>query len=414
MAEKLKNKKILIGVAGGIAAFKICELLRLLVKEGAAVRVVMSEAATKFVTPLSFSALGAESVSTDMWDPQRDSLEHISWADWADLFVVAPATANIIAKMAAGIADEALSTHLLAYDGPKLIVPAMNVKMWRNFATQRNVRALKEQGIEFIGPVTGQLASLLTAEGRMAEPAEIFARIESLLGGRPGKPADAGEPRTGDLAGRKLIVTAGPTVEPLDPVRFLSNYSSGKMGYAIAAAASKRGAEVTLVSGPVAIPPPAAVRLVPITTALEMKKAVEIEFGKCDALLMAAAVADFRPKIFSRQKIKKTDKPMSVPLVQNPDIIGGLAGRKGKRMLVGFALETENLEAAARKKLLDKKLDMVIANDPTQKGIEFGSEYNKATILVKGKRPLELGKMLKSELADKILDELSGLWGKKK
>lgn len=414
MAGNLKNKKILIGVAGGIAAFKICELLRLLVKEGAAVRVVMTEAATKFITPLTFSALGAESVSTDMWDPQRDSLEHVNWADWADLFVIAPATANIIAKMAAGIADEVLSTQLLAYDGPKLVAPAMNVKMWRNFATRRNVRELKEQGIEFIGPVTGQLASLITAEGRMVEPPEIFARIESVLAGKPERPSSAGEPRKGDLAGRKLVVTAGPTVEPLDPVRFISNHSSGKMGYAIAAAAANRGADVTLISGPVAIQPPAAVRLVEIKTATELKKAVETEFNKCDALIMAAAVADFRPKIFSRQKIKKTAKPMSLMLEQNPDIIGSLAARKGRRVLVGFALETENLKAAARKKLSDKKLDMVVANNPTQKGIEFGSDYNQAMIFVKGKRPLELVRMLKSELADKILDELAGIWGKRK
>ena len=413
MAEKLKNKKILIGVAGGIAAFKICELLRLLVKEGAAVRVVMTEAATKFVRPLSFSALGAESVSTDMWDPQRDSLEHVSWADWADLFVIAPATANIIAKMAAGIADEVLSTQLLAYDGPKLVAPAMNVKMWRNFATQRNVRTLKDQGIEFIGPVTGQLASLITAEGRMSEPAEIFARIESLLAGKPERQRGAVETGENDLAGRRLIITAGPTVEPLDPVRFISNHSSGKMGYAIAAAAANRGANVVLISGPVAIQPPAAVRLVEIKTATELKKAVETEFNKCDALIMAAAVADFRPKIYSRQKIKKTAKPMSLMLEQNTDIIGSLAARKGKRLIVGFALETENLKAAARKKLSDKKLDMVVANNPTQKGIEFGSDYNQATIFAKGKRPLELGKMLKSELADRILDELAGIWGKR-
>lgn len=400
MPESMKNKNILIGISGGIAAFKICELLRLLVKEGAAVRVVMTEAAAKFVTPLTFSALGAESVSASMWDPGRDSLEHISWANWGDLFVVAPATANIMAKMAAGIADEALSTHLLAFDGPKLVAPAMNVKMWQNFATQRNVKTLKEQGIEFIGPTTGQLASLITAEGRLVSPEEIFTKIKTMLSG------NVKSVTNNDLSRYRILVTAGPTIEPLDPVRFISNRSSGKMGYAIALAAHKRGAIVTLISGPTSLEAPPGVELINIETADQMKKAVDTKFGAADALIMAAAVADFRPKVYSRQKIKKATQDLNLILTQNPDIIGGLAQRHGRKILVGFALETENLEASAKKKMAAKRLDMIVANNPTAKGVEFGSDSNQATIFSKGKRPVRLPVMTKAELADIILDDL--------
>jgi phosphopantothenoylcysteine decarboxylase / phosphopantothenate---cysteine ligase len=404
MPDSLKNKKILIGVSGGIAAFKICELLRMLVKEGASVRVVMTEAAAKFVTPLTFSALGAEEVSASMWDPKRDSLEHINWADWADLFVVAPATANTIAKMAAGIADEVLSTQLLAYDGPKLIAPAMNVKMWHNFATQRNVKTLKEQGIAFIGPTSGQLASLITAEGRMVEPAEIFQQVKAMLGGQ-----SKSQISTGDLSGYRILVSAGPTVEPLDPVRFISNRSSGKMGYAIATAAIKRGAATTLVSGPVTLEPPAGVEIIQIETADQLKKAIEKKFGSVDAVIMAAAVADYKPQVYSRQKIKKSAADMTLNLTQNPDILLELGRKRGRKIMVGFALETENIEAAARKKMADKKLDIIIANNPTKKGIEFGSDQNQATMFIKGRRPVKLAMMPKTQLADIIIDETARL-----
>jgi len=394
MQDVLNNKKILLGISGGIAAFKICELLRMLVKAGASVRVVMTQSAVKFVTPLTFSALGAESVSTDMWDPGRDSLEHVGWADWADIFVIAPATANIIAKMTAGIADEVLSTQLLAYDGPKLVAPAMNVKMWQNPATQKNITELKKQGIDFIGPTKGQLASLITAEGRMVEPKEIFKQIELTLKSRS------------DLAGYKIMVTAGPTVEPLDPVRIISNRSSGKMGYAIAEALIDRGAEVILISGPVAINAPSKVELINIETADQMKKSVEKYYNNVDSVIMAAAVADYKPKIYSRQKIKKKDRTLPLTLVQNPDILKALSAKKGRNILVGFALETENVKAAAKKKMLDKKLDMIVANNPTQKGVEFGSDFNKAIIFVRGKQPVDLQVMPKIELANKIIDEL--------
>ena len=396
MAVNLKDKNILIGISGGIAAFKICELLRMLVKEGASVRVVMTESATKFITPLTFSALGAQSVSTSMWDPTRESLEHVNWADWADLFVVAPATANIIAKMATGIADDVLSTQLLAYDGPKLIAPAMNVKMWHNFATQRNVKTIKEQGLTFIGPTRGQLASLVTAEGRMVDPEEIFGKIVNMLSGK----------KSGDLSRYSILVTAGPTIEPLDPVRYISNRSSGKMGYAIASAAVKRGARVILVSGPVSLTPPDGVEFIPVETADQMFKAVAGKYRNINAVIMAAAVADYKPKVYSRQKMKKTSSELSLNLAQNPDIIREIAKKPGRKVLVGFALETENMAAAAKKKMLEKKLDMIIANNPTRKGVEFGSDNNKATIFIKGKGSEELATMPKTELAGIILDKV--------
>ncbi|MCD6163386.1 MAG: bifunctional phosphopantothenoylcysteine decarboxylase/phosphopantothenate--cysteine ligase CoaBC [candidate division Zixibacteria bacterium] len=402
MAESLKNKNILLGISGGIAAFKICELLRLLVKAGAKVRVVMTESASKFVAPLTFSALGAESVSTNMWDPNRDSLQHVNWADWADIIVIAPATANIIAKMASGIADDALSTQLLAFDGAKLIAPAMNVKMWQNYATQRNINELKKHNIQFIGPTKGHLANMAIAEGRMVEPDEIFKRLKSMIRGRD------------DLAGYKILVTAGPTVEPLDPVRFISNRSSGKMGYAIAEALKDRGAEVILVSGPVSIKAPLDVEVMPVETTEQMKTAVDRYYNTVDSVFMTAAVADYKPKVYSKQKIKKSKQNLSLLLVKNPDILSALASKRNRKILVGFALETENLKAAAKRKMLDKKLDIIVANNPTQKGVEFGSDFNKAVIFIRGKKPVDLQVMPKIELAHVIIDELVKLFKDRK
>jgi phosphopantothenoylcysteine decarboxylase/phosphopantothenate--cysteine ligase len=402
MTEMLKDKKILIGISGGIACFKIGELLRMLVKSGARVRVIMSESATKFVTPLTFSGLGAESVSTDIWDPQRDSLEHVSWADWGDMLVVAPATANIIAKMATGIADEVLSTQILAYDGPTLIAPAMNVKMWHNFAAQHNMETLRQHGIHVVGPTSGHLASLIVAEGRMAEPVEIFEKIKDILNKRF------------DFKGKSILVTAGPTVEPLDPVRFISNRSSGKMGYAITTAAKNRGAEVTLISGPVALDCPVGVNLIKIETALQMQEAIKKYFPKTNALIMAAAVADYRPKNIAKDKIKKGRSNLALELIQNPDIIKNSAAQKGKRVVVGFALETKDLFINAKKKLTDKHLDFIVANNPTTKGIEFGSDNNQATIIAKGGKTHVLPEMPKAELANIILDEIKTILSRKR
>jgi phosphopantothenoylcysteine decarboxylase / phosphopantothenate---cysteine ligase len=402
MAEILKDKKILLGISGGIACFKAAELLRLLVKNGSKVRVVMSASATKFVAPLTFSGLGAESVSTDMWDLNRESLEHVSWADWADLFVVAPATGNIIAKMATGIADEVLSTQLLAYDGPVLVAPAMNVKMWQNFATQRNLETLRNQGIHIVGPTSGHLASMVVAEGRMVEPTEIIEQIKLIFHDRA------------DFRGKKIMVTAGPTIEPLDPVRFISNRSSGKMGYAIAATAKKRGAEVVLVSGPVDLLPPQGVKLIRVETARQMQEAVQRNFAATDILIMAAAVADYRPKNIAKEKIKKVKDTLSLDLVINPDILKGVSAKKGNRIIVGFALETEDLLANAKKKLTEKNLDLIVANNPTLKGVEFGSELNQVTIIAKNRLPRKLPVMLKTALADIILDEIAQLHKRKK
>ncbi len=389
--------KIILGVSGGIGAFKACELLRLFVKNGAKVRVVMTDSAQKFVTPLSFSALGAESVSTGMWDPNRDALEHVSWADWAELFVVAPATANIIAKMAVGIADEVLSTQLLAFSGPILVAPAMNVKMWQNQATQRNIAELSRRGVYFIGPTAGHLASLIVAAGRMVEPEQIYNRAKEILN------------RTGRLAEKKFVITAGPTVEPIDPVRYISNRSSGKMGFALAAAAVERGAQVSLISGPVNLLPPPKVKFIPVETAAQMLKAVKAEFAGADVLIMAAAVADFRAHAVAPQKIKRSGESLALKLEANPDILKEITAKKGKRLVVGFALETENLIAGAEKKLKEKRLDMIVANDPTEQGSGFGSDFNKAAIIVRGKKPLQLELMTKTALANRILDEIEKL-----
>jgi len=397
MSRSSAGRRIILGVSGGIGAFKACELLRLLVKNGTKVRVVMTDSAQKFVTPLSFSALGAESVSTGMWDTNRDALEHVSWADWGELFVVAPATANIIAKMAAGIADDVLSTQLLAFSGPILVAPAMNVRMWQNQATQRNIAELSRRGVYFIGPTTGHLASLIVAAGRMVEPEQIYGRAMEILG------------HAGRLAGRKFVITAGPTVEPIDPVRYISNRSSGKMGFALAAAAVERGAQVSLISGPVNLLPPPKVKFIQVETAAQMLKAVKEEFTGADVLIMAAAVADFRAKSVARQKIKKKDKPPALELAANPDILQEITAKKGKRIVVGFALETENLIAGAEKKLKEKKLDMIVANNPTEPDAGFGSDFNRAAILLKGKKPLQLELMTKTALANRVLDEIGKL-----
>ncbi len=390
----MKDKKILLGVSGGIGAFKACELLRLFVKAGCTVRVIMTKSAAEFVTPLSFQSLGAESVSVDMFGEKRDTLEHVSWADWGDILVIAPATANIIGKMAGGIADDALSTQFLAFYGPVLAAPAMNVKMFNNPTVQRNIRYLKSIGVNFAGPETGHLASLITAAGRMTEPPGIFAAARQRLIGK------------NTLAGKKVVVTAGPTKEPLDPVRYLSNHSSGKMGYALADAAAGFGAEVTLISGPTDLTPPPSVTFAPVQSAVDMQKALKRYCSKSDILFMAAAVADYRPANYHKQKIKRSDESMKLELKQNPDLLKSLGDSRPK-IVVGFALETENLESRAVEKLRDKKMDIIAANDPTKEGVGFGSDFNQVTLLFKGGKRLKLEKMDKFDLAVRIIDETS-------
>jgi phosphopantothenoylcysteine decarboxylase/phosphopantothenate--cysteine ligase len=388
----IKDRNILLGVSGGVGAFKACELLRLFVKAGAHVRVILTKAAREFVTPLSFSALGAESVSADMFEEKRESLEHVSWADWGDLFVVAPATANIIGKMANGIADEILSTQAVAYDGPVLLAPAMNVRMYNNKAVQRNIDYLRRTGIRFIGPETGQLASLIKAAGRMAEPEIIFARCRQMLLGRD------------ELSGKKVVVTAGPTQEPLDPVRYLSNQSSGKMGYALADAAAGFGGEVVLISGPVSLTPPPGAEIISIRSAAEMQKELRKHCRGADFLYMAAAVADFAPAGYYRQKIRRSDKRSRIDIKSVPDLLKSL-GRNRPKFVIGFALETENLEARALDKMRSKRIDMIVANNPTEKGVEFGSDYNKITIFSTGGKKLALDTLPKFEVAVNIVEQ---------
>jgi phosphopantothenoylcysteine decarboxylase/phosphopantothenate--cysteine ligase len=388
----MKGKNILLGVSGGVGAFKSCELLRLFVKTGANVRVIMSEAATKFVAPLSFQSLGAESVSSDMFGEKRETLEHVSWADWGNILVIAPATANIIGKMANGIADEVLSTQAVAFDGPILLAPAMNVKMYNNKAVQKNIGYLKSIGIDFIGPEKGQLASLITAAGRMSEPQQIFQKCRQLLLNKS------------SLKGKKVVVTAGPTVEPLDPVRFISNYSSGKMGYALADAAAGFGADVTLISGPVSLEAPPSVEMVKVRTAEEMLNQLKKSCEKADILYMAAAVADYRPSIFHKQKIKRGKDSLRLELRANPDLLRSL-GRSRPAVVVGFALETENMEARAIEKLRDKRLDLIAANNPTDKEVEFGSDFNRVTLYGNKGFKLALEKAGKFDIAVRIVEE---------
>jgi phosphopantothenoylcysteine decarboxylase/phosphopantothenate--cysteine ligase len=389
--NSLKNKNILLGVSGGVGAFKACELLRLFAKDGYNVRVIMTSAAREFVTPLSFQSLGAESVSVEMFKDKRDSLEHVNWADWADIMIIAPATANIIGKMANGIADEVLSTQIIAYDGPILVAPAMNVKMWKNHAVQKNIKYLQSVGINFIGPETGHLASLITAAGRMVEPEVIFSCARQLLINRD------------ELSGKKIIVTAGPTIESVDPVRYISNHSSGKMGYALADAAAGFGAKVTLISGPTDLNVPPNVNLVQVDSADSMLEAMRKNCGRAEYLYMAAAVADYKPASYHKQKIKRSKAAMKLDLKPNPDLLKSLGNNRPKHV-VGFALETENLEARALEKMRNKKIDMIVANNPTQDGVEFGSDYNKITIFIKGGKRLEYEKASKFELALKIIE----------
>jgi phosphopantothenoylcysteine decarboxylase/phosphopantothenate--cysteine ligase len=388
----MKDKKILLGVSGGVGAFKACELLRLFVKAGATVRVIMTKAASEFITPLSFQSLGAECVSVNMFHEKRDSLEHVSWADWGDILVIAPATANIIGKLANGIADEILSTQAIAYDGPILIAPAMNVKMYNNKAVQKNISYLQSVGARFIGPEVGQLASLITAAGRMVEPEIIFVKARQILLAR------------NELSGRKVVVTAGPTCEPLDPVRFLSNYSSGKMGYALADAAAGFGGDVVLISGPTSLSAPPGVKLVSVQTASAMQTALRKHCRGADYLYMAAAVANYRPSSYQKQKIRRSSNSMKLDLKPVPDLLKSL-GKSRPGVVVGFALETENLEARALEKMRAKKIDIIVANNPTEKGVEFGSDFNRVIIFSRGGRRLELEAMPKFEVAVNIIEE---------
>ena len=398
----LAEKRIVLGVSGGIAAYKACDLVSRLKKRGAQVRVVLTKHACEFVPPLTFETLSGNPAYTDAFD-RKFEIEHVALAKWADAMVVAPATANALAKMAAGIADDLLTTTLLAVTAPVVAAPAMNAAMWRHPATRANAALLRSRGVRFVGPASGHLACGDDDVGRMSEPEAIVEALDALFseGGRSGAARD--------LSGRRILVTAGPTVERIDPVRFITNRSTGKMGYAIAAAAARRGAEVVLVSGPVSLPCPDGVERVSVESSRELCDAVLGRAGDCDAVIQAAAPADFTPATFSETKIKKTGEGMALELRPTTDIAAALGARKRPgQVLVAFAAETNDLIDNARGKLARKNADLVVANDVTRPGAGFGADTNIVSLVTRDSAR-ELPVMPKSEVADAILDAVAAL-----
>ena len=395
----LKDKCVCLGVSGGIAAYKACELVSRLKKLGADVRVVMTRNAQKLVSPLTFETLSGHQVAVDTFEHAYE-IEHIALAKAADLFLIAPATANVIAKLSAGLADDILTTTALAMTAPVVIAPAMNTAMYKNAATQANIRVLAERGVTFIGPERGRLACGDEDIGRMTEPDEIARRVCELL------------TRRADLTGRRVLVTAGPTREALDPVRFLSNRSTGKMGYAVAEAAAARGADVTLVTGPVSLTPPRGVTVVPISTTLELYDQVTARAAEADIVIQSAAPADYRPESVSASKIKKDGGSLTLTLVPNPDVAAEVGRRKrAGQILVAFAAETNDVMDNAAKKLYKKNADLVVANDVTEAGAGFAVDTNRVTLLTADDaRPLPL--MSKRDVADAILDRVLELVNK--
>jgi phosphopantothenoylcysteine decarboxylase/phosphopantothenate--cysteine ligase len=390
----LHNKRVILGITGGIAAYKAVELLRLLTKAGADVHVIMTRSAQEFVTPLTFQTLSANPVHTDLFNLiAEQEIGHISLADRADLFLIAPATANCIGKIAGGIADDMLGTTVMATKAPVLIAPAMNVNMFTNPIYRMNERKLRRLGYLFVAPEKGALACGWEGEGKLAAPEVIF---EAALAALTAK----------DLTGQTIMVTAGPTREELDPVRYISNHSSGKMGYAIARAASRRGARVILVSGPVNLPPPPCVELVAVGSAEEMRGAVMGRVDECDVVIKAAAVADYRPLERTARKVKKQADELTLRLTRNPDILAELGSRHERPLLVGFAAETDNLQAYATRKLREKNLDMIVANDVSQSDAGFNVETNRALLLFRDGRTMECPLMSKEGLANVILDQV--------
>ncbi len=372
--DERTRRHVLLGVSGGIACYKSCELVSRLVKAGAEVRVIMTQNATRLVQPMTFQTLSGNPVAVDTFQPVlAHEVEHIAWAQWADVFVIAPATANILAKLAHGLADDMLSTTALAVTAPVLVAPAMNTAMWEHPATQENLRVLNERGVFLCGPEGGRLACGDSGMGRMSEPDAIAERALSLLSRRE------------TLRGARVLVTAGPTREPLDPVRFLTNRSSGKMGYALAEEALQRGAEVTLVSGPVSLPAPAGARLVSVETTEDLLDAMLREAPAQDIIIQAAAPADYRPDAVAPQKIKKQKgDAFTLTLVETPDVARAVGeARRPGQYLVGFAAETEHLTEHAEKKLEAKRLDMIVANDVTQPGAGFDVDTNIITIITR-------------------------------
>ena len=402
-----EQKTVLIGVSGGVAAYKSCEVLRGLQKAGVRVKVVMTEHATHFVDPLTFRALTNEPVAIGLFDDPQDPIHHISLAQEADVFLLAPCTANVIAKAAHGIADDLLSTTILATTAPVMVAPAMNVHMYENAATQENMATLKRRGFTFIEADEGYLACGDVGKGRMADPDIIVAAVLKKLD----EITDTtGTSTTLDLAGKHIMITAGPTVEPIDPVRYLTNRSSGKFGYAIAEAAAKRGAKVTLISGPVALPAPENVEVVYIETAKNLLEACKSVFPQVDAALFAAAVADMRPANAAEQKLKKgvNDKELSnIELIENPDVLATLGHAKTNQVVVGFAAETNDVVDYATKKLVKKNADMIVANEVGAKKT-FGEDHDEIW-LVTAEGTEHHDRATKAELAHVILDKVKDM-----
>jgi phosphopantothenoylcysteine decarboxylase/phosphopantothenate--cysteine ligase len=393
--------RITLGVTGGVAAYKAAELVRRLLQEGHSVQVVMTRAAREFVTPLTFAALSGQKVITDLFADSsggeanlESAIEHIAVAQRTDLLLVAPATADIIAKLARGIADDFLTTLHLACTAPVVIAPAMNVNMWNHAATRENIEMLRTRGVKIVEPAEGYLACGMTGPGRLAGQDDILAAVHEVFKAQR------------DLEGETILISAGPTCEDLDPVRYLTNRSSGKMGYAVAEAAAKRGAKVILVSGPVNLGTPAGVERVEVRSAEEMRRAVMERMADAGMVILAAAVADYRPVERRSEKIKKSAAPLAISLEPTADILTEVAKNKDRRIVVGFAAETDRVAENARKKLVSKNADLIVANDVTAEGAGFDRDTNVVTLFSRDGRDLALPKLPKSEVAQRILDEV--------
>ncbi len=390
----MRKTKIVLGITGGIAAYKAAELTRELVKKGADVRVIMTENASKFITPLTLETLSGNRVFTDTFAPITDfEISHISLADFADIVIIAPATANVIGKIASGIADDLLTTTIMAADVPVLICPAMNNRMFANPLVKTNIAKLAGHGYFFVEPGYGELACKSEGQGRLAEITDIVDEVKTIL-----------TPK--DLTGEHVLVTAGPTREAFDPVRFITNHSSGKMGYALATMAARRGADVTLIGGPSSLAIPRRVRFIPVTTALQMKDAVMKLYKRSTVIIKAAAVADYRPAAPSASKIKKGKDRLTVEFERNPDIIAEVGRKKGNRVLVGFSMETEDLLRNSRAKMVAKKMDLIVANDLNEEGAGFQHDTNAVVIINAAGEVERVPLMDKREVADRILDRV--------
>jgi len=388
----LANKTIVLGITGSIAAYKAADIASKLTQAGAKVEVVMTEAATKFIAPLTLRSITGRPVVTDMFKLASEfSIEHVALAEAADVVVIAPATANVIAKLAAGIADDELTCTVLATEAPVIVAPAMDVNMFQNLTTQENLAKLKARGFTIVGPEHGWLASGKVGLGRLADTDKIIDTISKVL------------ERGRDLTGKRIVVTAGGTQEPIDPIRHIGNRSSGKAGYAIADAARDRGAEVKLITTPTSLPKPAGMEVIPVVTAAQMKEAVTKAVAQADALIMAAAVADYQPKTTAKAKIKKDTPTLTLELIRTPDILTEV---KGNFLKVGFAAESENIVINAKQKLDKKQLDLIVANDITDPSSGFGTDTNKVTLIDRNGNIESLPLLTKREVADRILDRV--------